>query len=562
MKRIFRWLCPALFLLICTGVIWALHLFVQVEDQIQYITWDSSVRILSDGTEVPFETDTYSNFSDAAGSYRFSGQLPEGLPECSLLFETSCCSVTLSLNGTEIYHSSSETSPNAVMMSQVSIPLPEGATGTLTMDYTVFDPVGAMFPPLPRFMPTLLADTQSTALANRAALPAGAAALAFLLVTGLFFLGVMSRQPDPRLLPLIGAAAALTFYQMIREQGSFFLPDTVCQLIGRPGVDLGIIFLLLLYLFVNRSRNFFRYLGIVTLWSAAGLTAAYLFSLSRGGYLSFYINTQIACLPQNGANSGLTYWLTLWLTIVCAGISLYGTVRSFAAQQSNLEILSLRSKLITDSYHAIETKMKESAALRHEIKHHLTALNALCQKNDMDGIKELLQNVLEKDERQAQIYFTENFTVNAILQDAALRAAQSDIHFDARAELPKELSIPEQDLCILLMNMLDNALEACSKVTDASRRSIQFHADVKHNFLSISCKNTFAEKPKQDHRGRFHTNKSDTLSHGFGIPQMESVARKYHSILDISYETDGFFLVQTTLQLPALSPQDKETHRL
>ena len=44
---------------------------------------------------------------------------------------------------------------------------------------------------------------------------------------------------------------------------------------------------------------------------------------------------------------------------------------------------------------------------------------------------------------------------------------------------------------------------------------------------------------------------------------MESVARKYHSILDISYETDGFFLVQTTLQLPALSPQDKEeTHRL
>lgn len=385
-------------------------------------------------------------------------------------------------------------------MSQATIPLPQGATGTITMDYTVLDSYGAMFPPLLRFMPTFFTDLQATALANRAALPAGAAALAFLLVTSLFLLGVMSQQPDLRLLPLLGAALGLTFYQMIQEQGFRFLPEAVWQFFSRPAISLGIIFLLLLYLFVNRS--------------------------------------------------GLTYWLILWLTIVCAAISVYGTMRAFTAQQSNLEMLSLRSQLITDSYHAIETKMKESAALRHEMKHHLTALDALWQKNDMDGLKELLQNMLEKDERQAQIHFTKNYTVNAILQNAALRAAQSDIHFDARAELPQELPVPEQDLCILLMNMLDNALEACTKVKDADRRSIKFHADVKNGFLSISCKNTFADKPRQDRRGRFLTSKSDDLAHGFGIPQMESVARRYHSVLDISYETDRFFSVQTTLQLP------------
>ena len=111
MKRILRWLCPALFLLICAGMIWALHRFVVVNGHMEYITWDSSVQILSDGTEVPFETNTYSNISDAKGSYRFSSHLPEGLPEGSLIFETSGCSVTLSLNGTEIYRSSAATSP-------------------------------------------------------------------------------------------------------------------------------------------------------------------------------------------------------------------------------------------------------------------------------------------------------------------------------------------------------------------------------------------------------------------------------------------------------------------
>ncbi len=296
MKRILRWLCPALFLLICAGMIWALHLFVVVNGHMEYITWDSSVRILSDGTEVPFETNTYSNTSDAKGSYRFSSHLPEGLPEGSLIFETSGCSVTLYLNGTEIYRSSAATSQDVALMSQATIPLPQGATGTITMDYTVLDSYGAMFPPLLRFMPTFFTDLQATAL--------------------------------------------------------------------------------------------------------------------------------------------------------------------------------------------------------------------------------------------------------------ALRAAQSDIHFDARAELPQELPVPEQDLCILLMNMLDNALEACAKVKDADRRSMKFHADVKNGFLSISCKNTFADKPRQDRRGRFLTSKSDDLTHGFGIPQMESVARRYHSVLDISYETDGFFSVQTTLQLP------------
>ena len=129
MKRILRWLCPALFLLICAGMIWALHLFVVVNGHMEHTTWDSAVQILSDGTEVPFETDAYSNISDARGSYRFSGHLPEGLPAGSLIFETSGCSVTLSLNGTEIYRSSAATSQDVTMMSQATIPLPEGTTG-------------------------------------------------------------------------------------------------------------------------------------------------------------------------------------------------------------------------------------------------------------------------------------------------------------------------------------------------------------------------------------------------------------------------------------------------
>ena len=90
------------------------------------------------------------------------------------------------------------------------------------------------------------------------------------------------------------------------------------------------------------------------------------------------------------------------------------------------------------------------------------------------------------------------------------------------------------------MNMLDNALEACGKITDKEQRHIQFRSEIKNDFLTISCKNTFSEKPKKDRHGRIITSKSDALSHGFGIRQMESIAQKYHSILDISYEMGAF----------------------
>lgn len=155
------------------------------------------------------------------------------------------------------------------------------------------------------------------------------------------------------------------------------------------------------------------------------------------------------------------------------------TLESFARQQTEVQNLSLRNKLVLDSYQAIENKMQEGAALRHEMKHNLTALDYLCQKGNYDEMKKLLDDLLQQNDRQTQIHFTENFTINAILQDAAVKASQADTAFDAVAKVPADLPIPEQNLCILLMNMLDNAVESCEKIKDPGQRFIKFAAGQK-----------------------------------------------------------------------------------
>ena len=118
----------------------------------------------------------------------FTGTLPENPLSGSLLFETSGLEISLALNGNEIW---------------------------------------------------------DTAFANRLAFPAGAAARSFVLVFGLFLLGLLQKKPDFSLLPLLAALLGLISFRLIQEQGYYFLPEPVSHLLGHPRIGLFILAALL-----------------------------------------------------------------------------------------------------------------------------------------------------------------------------------------------------------------------------------------------------------------------------------------------------------------------------
>ena len=147
-------------------------------------------------------------------------------------------------------------------------------------------------------------------------------------------------------------------------------------------------------------------------------------------------------------------------------------MHSLVRQRTQARTLELKNRLLLDSYHTIEQKMRDSAALRHEFRHQITALDALYQQKDFDRLGKLLSDLKHQESQLSQTRFTDNITVNAILQDAASRAAQAGAAFNTQVHIPTELTIPEKDLCTLLMNMLDNALEACKQVEKPEERCV------------------------------------------------------------------------------------------
>lgn len=365
----------------------------------------------------------------------------------------------------------------------------------------------------------------------------------------MFLLGILRSQIDYSLIPLFFATCLLTVFRITLGLGYYFLPQSLVSFFSRQWLAPVICALLLFYLVMNRRKSFWSYLGVATFGSAAALLVCYLISAFRGSYLSGYVNGLFQALFETGYYENLFYWIILWLTTVCAIVSAYAIVCSFAAQQIETQSLRLKNQLIMDSYRTIEQKLHDSAALRHEARHRLTVLDALYQKGDYNAIGAMIETLKEQDSHISQTQFTENFTVNAILQDAAYRAAQSGIEFKAEAIIPEKLTVTENDLCELLMNMLDNALEAAVKTTNEKRAFVHFKAEVKNGFLAIKCENSFDGRIVRDARGDYLTTKEDAETHGFGLRLMSSVAEKYHSLLDIFASDHYTFIVQTALKL-------------
>lgn len=136
------------------------------------------------------------------------------------------------------------------------------------------------------------------------------------------------------------------------------------------------------------------------------------------------------------------------------------------------------------------------------------------------------------------------------------RIKAAGIAFTAEAQIPEKLPLSHQDLCALLMNLLDNALEAAAQVEEPSQRFLRLRLSLQKGFLAVRCENSYTGKLAQDGKGNLLTTKENPQTHGFGIAKMSAVAEKYKSILDIRY-TDSVFTVQTALKLPGEAKQTK-----
>ncbi len=547
MKKLTGWLCLLAFAAVSVGLISFLQLFTADAGTAgsEYIDWQESWIVSPDGSVRSFDMLSGQPELKEGEYIRLSLVLPEGRAEgVYMVFEVTGASIVLKMDGEELYRSSAVQHDGTTGLGQLQLPMPSGGGEELTMELV---PLGEMwlFPPMLRLTddPENMVSTMS--YANYYAIPAGAAALATALLCGLFLLELSSGRFQWRLLPLMLAAVGLTVYPISRSCGSYFLPEFWVRICTWEGMPLLCIIAAAAYLVLHRDRAFWRLLGSLSLLSLAALAAVTLAAYLRGGYLARYLQ-QLMVLVSQGSYSEIFYWVTLWLVAVCTLLGIWELVRYLVAVRTRAHTLELKNALVMDNYRAIEAKLRETAAVRHEFSHRLAALDAMLRSGDMEGLGRSLSEWKHQSESPQAVY-THNLTVNAIVQDAAARAESAGVRFDAEISVPERVDIPDEDLCCLLMNMLDNALEAARRAPEGER-DISLRITVREGFFAVLCENSYAGELSFDERGRPLTTKQEKEKHGFGMAQMAAVAEKYHGELDVSH-TDRVFTVRTALRI-------------
>ena len=99
----------------------------------------------------------------------------------------------------------------------------------------------------------------------------------------------------------------------------------------------------------------------------------------------------------------------------------------------------------------------------HDFKNHVQCMRILYDKGDMESLGEYIRNLSCYEDR-ANVLDTENPVIDALLSNKQSIAMQNGIQFDMELILPARLEIPPADICSILGNSLDNAIEACSRI--------------------------------------------------------------------------------------------------
>ena len=213
---------------------------------------------------------------------------------------------------------------------------------------------------------------------------------------------------------------------------------------------------------------------------------------------------------------------------------------SFFSRQIDKRIAAYQRELIETHYREVENMYRQIRGWRHDYRNHIQMMKVLAANGDMDALKVYLDELDTDLNTVDTVVKTGNPMADAILNSKISLARSRNIPTQVDAHIPVKLKMSELDLCCIIGNLFDNAMEA-SMALPEEKRLIRVYMDVKGTQLYISFTNfTAAKKLSKVGRG-FKTSKGE--GHGFGLVRMDDIVSRYDGYLSRNSE-DGAFTTE------------------
>lgn len=206
------------------------------------------------------------------------------------------------------------------------------------------------------------------------------------------------------------------------------------------------------------------------------------------------------------------------------------------------EIILEKNRMMETECERIVRWNQERDILIHDFKNHMLILERLIEVKETERALEYIHKLTDTVLKRKKLIKTGNIIIDALLEEKASIAKEKDIVFEVVSDDMSNHFIEDHDWCIILANLLDNAIEACEKVE--GEKGIKVRLENFPYGTGISIANNFSQINMKN--GRLVTTKKDKLSHGLGSQSVDNVVRKYKGTIDRNTE-DGLFTVDIIL---------------
>ena len=203
-------------------------------------------------------------------------------------------------------------------------------------------------------------------------------------------------------------------------------------------------------------------------------------------------------------------------------------------------IAAYQRELIEIHYAEVENMYRQMRGWRHDYRSHIQVMKAHAAQGEWEALRAYLDQLEDDLSTVDTVVKTGNPMADAILNSKISLARSRHIQVRSDASVPVALDISELDLCVILGNLFDNAIEA-SLALPEEERLIRVYIDRKGEQLYISFTNFTASGKREKREGRFRSTKGE--GHGFGLVRIDAIVERLGGWLSRNSE-DGAFTTE------------------
>ena len=232
--------------------------------------------------------------------------------------------------------------------------------------------------------------------------------------------------------------------------------------------------------------------------------------------------------------------VTIVLTLLIVNLIfmvLYNHMQRLHADHLTMQLSLQQEEADTAYYQALQEQAESQRILIHDIKSHLSTIDALAKTNGSEAISDYIATLEKTLLPQQHARMCSDSMLNAILLQFRERCRRENIafHCDVRGKCLTTLDAPS--ITALYGNLLSNAIEAAEK---SAERIIELSVtrNEEQEIVVISVVNSCDTPPIPDSNGRFRTKKREGSTHGVGLKSIQRIVERHEGVSAMYYESE------------------------